>query len=220
MWIAYHIPANTHLKTTLARDGYYFRKDAFCIENTLFKMFVLCHNVFLKCSLNESYKCHLSKISSCTKNCCMWHSVTFVDILSELHSQETCGGGISLHLSFLGSCIIYQWKSSSPDNIKRRISTAGIKAGASRINYAVFNIIATGYGLDGLGLVPGRDKKLFSTQRWDRLWCPPSLLSSGYRWVFPRGKSAGAWSWQLTSIQCRVQERWSYTSTPQYVFMA
>jgi len=32
---------------------------------------------------------------------------------------------------------------------------------------------------------------------------PPSLLSSGYRSSFPRGKATGSWSWPLTSIKCR-----------------
>jgi hypothetical protein len=35
---------------------------------------------------------------------------------------------------------------------------------------------------------------------------PLSLLSNGYRGLFPRGKAAGAWRWPLTSIQCRSQE--------------
>jgi hypothetical protein len=50
--------------------------------------------------------------------------------------------------------------------------------------------IATGYGLDGLGIESrwGRD---FSHSP-DRPWGPPSLLYNGYR-VFPGGKAAGAW---------------------------
>jgi hypothetical protein len=39
------------------------------------------------------------------------------------------------------------------------------------------------------------------------------------RAVSPGDKAEGAWSWPLTSIKCRSQ-RWSYTSTPLYVFMA
>jgi hypothetical protein len=35
----------------------------------------------------------------------------------------------------------------------------------------------------------------------------------------PGVKAAGAWSWLLTSTQCRGQERLSYTSTHPYVFM-
>jgi hypothetical protein len=42
--------------------------------------------------------------------------------------------------------------------------------------------IATGYRLDGQSSIPGEGKRLFSTsQRVDRLWGPPSLLSDGYR---------------------------------------
>jgi hypothetical protein len=37
---------------------------------------------------------------------------------------------------------------------------------------------------------------------------------------YPMGKESGAWSWPLISIYFRSQERWSYTFTPSYVFMA
>jgi hypothetical protein len=46
--------------------------------------------------------------------------------------------------------------------------------------------ITMGCGLDGRGYTPGRDKEFVSTpQRADRLWCPASLLSNGYRGRFP-----------------------------------
>jgi hypothetical protein len=38
--------------------------------------------------------------------------------------------------------------------------------------------IATGYGLDGPGLIPGSVKYFSSPDRPDRLWDPPSLLSN------------------------------------------
>jgi hypothetical protein len=67
--------------------------------------------------------------------------------------------------------------------------------------------IATGFGLDGQGSLPGRSKKFFSTpQRPDQLWGPPSLLCNGYQGSFPEGKAAGAWSWPLASIYCQGQE--------------
>jgi hypothetical protein len=48
--------------------------------------------------------------------------------------------------------------------------------------------IATGYGLDGRGSIPGKSKIFVSTpQRLDRLWDPPSFLINGYRGLFPRG---------------------------------
>jgi hypothetical protein len=37
---------------------------------------------------------------------------------------------------------------------------------------------------------------------------------------FPGSKATGAWSWRLTSILCRCQEWWNYTSTPLYIYMA
>jgi hypothetical protein len=53
--------------------------------------------------------------------------------------------------------------------------------------------IVTVYGLDDGGSNPGRSWEFFSsTPRPDRLW---SLLSNGYRGLFPWG-----WSWPLTSI--------------------
>jgi len=39
-----------------------------------------------------------------------------------------------------------------------------------------------------------------SPPRVDPLWDSPSLLSKGYRGLFPESKAAGAWSWPLTSI--------------------
>jgi hypothetical protein len=49
----------------------------------------------------------------------------------------------------------------------------------------------TGYGLDGLGWIPGRSKRFFSSpQRPDRFWCPPSLLFSGYRGALFTGREA------------------------------
>jgi hypothetical protein len=52
--------------------------------------------------------------------------------------------------------------------------------------------IETGYGLDGLGLIPGSARIFFSPQHPDRLWDPPNLLSNGYPELFPLGgKVAG-----------------------------
>jgi hypothetical protein len=49
--------------------------------------------------------------------------------------------------------------------------------------------IAAGYMLDGRGSILGRGKRFFcATQRSDRLWCPPSLLTSGYGTLSPAVK--------------------------------
>jgi hypothetical protein len=49
----------------------------------------------------------------------------------------------------------------------------------------------------------------------------PASYPMGTRGSFPGGKAAEVWSWPHTSAYCRDQKNaWSYTSTPQYAFMA
>jgi hypothetical protein len=81
--------------------------------------------------------------------------------------------------------------------------------------------VATACSLEGRGSVPGRGKGfLYTPQRPDRLWGHPVSYPMGTGGSFPEGKAAGVWSWPLTSIYYWGQERWSYTFTPQYVFMS
>jgi hypothetical protein len=79
------------------------------------------------------------------------------------------------------------------------------------------SLIAIGmsYGQDGWGLIPSRGKRfslLHSIQTSSG--AHPASYPVGTRGSFSSRKVAGAWSWPLTSIQCRGQEWWSYTSTP------
>jgi hypothetical protein len=69
--------------------------------------------------------------------------------------------------------------------------------------------IATGYGLDDqrFGVRVPMGARIFTSPcRPDRLGGPPSLLSNGYRSLYPRGKAAGVWNWPLTSKECWGQE--------------
>jgi hypothetical protein len=47
--------------------------------------------------------------------------------------------------------------------------------------------IAPTYGLDGRVSIPGRINSFSSSQRRDRLWGPPSVLSNGYGGAFSTG---------------------------------
>jgi hypothetical protein len=62
--------------------------------------------------------------------------------------------------------------------------------------------IATGYGLDGRGVgvrVPVGSRTFSSPRCPDRLWAHPTSYPMGTGGSFPGDKTAGTWSWPLTS---------------------
>jgi hypothetical protein len=60
---------------------------------------------------------------------------------------------------------------------------------------------------------------LYSTV--SRLWGPPSLPSTGYREIIPRGvRRQVREADHSPPLYCWGQERWSHTSTPLHVYMA
>jgi hypothetical protein len=82
--------------------------------------------------------------------------------------------------------------------------------------------IANGYGLDNQGVrIRVQVVQEFSPRRPDRLWGPLSLLSNGYRGIFPpRVKRQGREADQSPQTSAEVKKMWIYTSTPPYAFMA
>jgi hypothetical protein len=74
--------------------------------------------------------------------------------------------------------------------------------------------ILTGYELGNRGSIPDRAGPFSSPLRPDRLWGPPSLLSSGYQ-VFPWGvKRLGCESDHSPQSNAEVKNAWSYIYTP------
>jgi hypothetical protein len=75
----------------------------------------------------------------------------------------------------------------------------------------------TGYGLDGWGTIPSRGKRFFCyPQRLDSPWGLAILLFYWHGGLYPRVKRTG----HETDPLPPSSERWIYTSTPFYVFMA
>jgi hypothetical protein len=62
----------------------------------------------------------------------------------------------------------------------------------------------------------------FSAKGWDisppqgpdKVWWPYNLLCNGYRGLYLRGKSAGAWSLLPPPSSAKVKNMWWYTSIP------
>jgi hypothetical protein len=85
---------------------------------------------------------------------------------------------------------------------------------------SVVDIRAGGAGWPkNLSSTPGRVIIFTSPYHSDLLWGPPSLLSNGYRELFPRVKRQGREADHSTPTSAEVKKPWVYTSTPPYVFM-
>jgi hypothetical protein len=84
------------------------------------------------------------------------------------------------------------------------------------------SVIALGYGLDDWGFESGRCWKFFSSPPCpDRFWGPPSLLSNEYQGALSLGvKRPEREAGHSPPSSAEVKNVWSYTSTPQYTFIA
>jgi hypothetical protein len=84
--------------------------------------------------------------------------------------------------------------------------------------------IATGYGPDDRGVgvrVPVGSRIFSSPRRPGQFWCSLSLLSNGYRGLFPRGvKRQGRKTNHSPPASAEVKQMWICTSIPTYAFMA
>jgi hypothetical protein len=78
--------------------------------------------------------------------------------------------------------------------------------------------IATGYGLDDRVSITGKGWEFFSSPPLcpDQLWRPPNFP---IHWV-PAVASPGGKADHSSPSSAEVKNAWSYTSIPQYVFMA
>jgi hypothetical protein len=75
---------------------------------------------------------------------------------------------------------------------------------------------------DDWGSIPAGYWEFFSsTSNPDRLWGSPCLLPNGYGGLFPLGvKRPGSEADHSPPSSTEVKNAWSYTSTPQHVFIA
>jgi hypothetical protein len=103
--------------------------------------------------------------------------VTKIKINKKLNNKSVniaTNGSKTVEPTFGTPCV---WKC----NIRRNISV---------MNRDRSDSIATGYGMDGRGLIPGKRQETFlCSTRPRRLRDPPSLISNGYRSLFPREQS-------------------------------
>jgi hypothetical protein len=67
---------------------------------------------------------------------------------------------------------------------------------------------------------PGEVKIFSSPNRPDRLWGPPNVLSTGYRFFFLGVKRPGREADNSPPTSDEVKKMWIHTSTPPYAFMA
>jgi hypothetical protein len=86
----------------------------------------------------------------------------------------------------------------SPHRVEQRLITCGLRAAPGpQITVNLLLVLSYQYSDLATGRIigfrfPARAGIFSSLPHPDRLWGPPSLISNGYRWLFPRCKAAEA----------------------------
>jgi hypothetical protein len=116
-----------------------------------------------------------------------------------LNRPQTCSSKESFHLScismglYLAGALTFSVYDVTPSVVAATLfSINELEEALSLTKKGPDSVVdtATGYGLDGRGVsirVPVGARFFSSPHRPDRLWGRPSLLSNGYRGIFPRG---------------------------------
>jgi hypothetical protein len=135
--------------------------------------------------------CGGTKAHLLTRRC---YNVFLTDRCINTHSTVIVVCFVSVVIELKGNFSQNQWMANDPPYIRNAVTQSGTRSPCNVSGYWEHNIfikwrilqwgrdssvgITTGYGLDDLGSIP-ENAKFFSSQRSDRLWGPPSLISKG-----------------------------------------